>query len=494
VKQDRFARLKELLLKAADLPESERKAYLDDACKDDPELRKEVEKILEHDADPSGILKTGAGIVNAGRASQQPTATAGDAPGMPERIACYRILQKLGEGGMGIVYLAEQEHPIRRRVALKIIKLGMDTKEVIGRFESERQALAIMDHPHVAKVFDAGTTSEGRPYFVMEHVSGVSITDYCNRYRLSTRERMELFVSVCQAIHHAHQKGIIHRDVKPNNILVGTKDGRPSPKIIDFGVAKAINQRLTEKTVYTEQGRLIGTPEYMSPEQAEMTGLDIDTTTDIYSLGVVLYELLVGALPFDVQVLREAGFEGIRHIIREVDPPKPSTRISTLGEAAAAIALYRKTEPATLVKQVRGEPDWIIMRAMEKDRTRRYQSASAFATDIERYLRNEPIIASPPSTVYRLRKLVKRHKGVFASLGAVFLALAIGVVISTTMYFRAETARRSAEGEARKAMAINEFVSKALVSSDPHQGGGAGFSGDGGDGAGYRASRRGRVG
>ncbi|MDH4197911.1 MAG: serine/threonine protein kinase, partial [Candidatus Aminicenantes bacterium] len=283
----------------------------------------------------------------------------------------YRLIERLGEGGMGTVFLAEQTSPVQRSVAVKIIKLGMDTKEVVARFESERQALAVMNHPHIARVFDGGATERGRPYFVMELVRGVPITDYCDKHRLSTRERLELMIPVCQAVQHAHQKGVIHRDLKPSNILVTIQDGRPVPKIIDFGIAKATDHRLTQRTLFTEQGKLIGTPEYMSPEQAEMSGLDVDTRTDVYSLGVMLYELLTGALPFDRKTLRSAGYGEIQRIIRETDPPRASTRFSGLGEAKTAVADRRRTDPPSLSKQLRGDLDWIILKAMEKDRTRR---------------------------------------------------------------------------------------------------------------------------
>jgi serine/threonine protein kinase len=317
----------------------------------------------------------------------------------------YKILEKLGEGGMGLVYLAEQKSPVRRRVAIKVIKLGMDTKEVIGRFETERQALAMMDHPNIAKVFDAGVTATGRPFFVMEYVPGVPLTNYCDRHRITVHGRLELLRPICHAVHHAHQKGIIHRDVKPSNILVMILDGEPFPKVIDFGVAKATNQRLTERTVYTEQGKLIGTPAYMSPEQAEMTGLSVDATTDIYSLGVILYELVSGILPFDPGELQHAGLDGIHRIIREVEPPRPSTQIGLLGEKALQVAARRRTEPALLERRVRGDLDWIVMKALEKDRTRRYPSAARFAEDIQRYLDGDPVEAGPPSVVYRLQRL-----------------------------------------------------------------------------------------
>ena len=337
--------------------------------------------------------------VDAGAAPDETTQTyaAPSSPELPGQIGPYKILELLGEGGMGAVYLVEQEKPIRRKLALKVIKLGMDTAAVIARFESERQALAMMNHPNIAHVHDAGTTDRGAPYFVMEYVPGLPIADYCDKHRLNTRERLELFVTVCGAIQHAHQRGIIHRDIKPSNVLVTLQDGKPVPKIIDFGVAKATSQRLTEKTVFTQRGYLIGTPEYMSPEQAEFTGLDVDTTTDIYSLGVLLYELLVGALPFDSQQLRRAGFDEIRRIIREVDPPKPTTRLSSLGQRAKEIAHRRHTDVASLAKELGGDLDWITLKAMEKDRTRRYASSSEMAADIERHLRNEPVVACPPT-------------------------------------------------------------------------------------------------
>jgi serine/threonine protein kinase/tetratricopeptide (TPR) repeat protein len=365
-----------------------------------------------------------------------------------QRIGPYKILEALGEGGFGIVYLAEQTKPVHRRVALKVIKPGMDSKAVLARFEAEEQALALMDHPNVAKVFSAGTTEQGRPYFAMEHVSGVPITEHCDRQKLSIEERLDLFMKTCDAVQHAHQKSVIHRDIKPSNILVAFKDGQPIPKVIDFGVAKAISQPLTERTLFTEQGQLIGTPAYMSPEQAEMTAQDIDTRTDIYSLGVLLYELLTGALPFDPASLRQAAFDEIRRIIREVEPPKPSTKLSSMitagGDDSTSAARNRRADPRTLNRHLRGDLDWITMKALEKDRARRYASASDFAADIRRHLTHEPVVAGPPTAAYRVKKFVRRNRGLVTGIAAVFSVLVTGMIVSTILYAQADVARRDA--------------------------------------------------
>ncbi len=381
----------------------------------------------------------------------------------------YKLLEELGSGGMGVVYKAEQIKPVKRSVALKIIKLGMDTRHVVARFETERQALAVMDHPNIAKVYDGGATDIGRPYFVMELMRGVPITDYCDKHKLTTKERLELFIQVCQAIQHAHQKGVIHRDLKPSNILVGIQEDKPIPKIIDFGIAKATEHSLTERTLFTEQGQLIGTPEYMSPEQAEMSGLDVDTRTDIYSLGVMLYELLVGVLPFDPETFREAGFGEIQRIIREVEPPRASTRLSGLGNNQASIAKQRRTDVPSLHKQVKGDLDWITMKAMEKDRTRRYSAVSDLIADITRHLKKEPIIARPPSRIYNVGKFIRRHRWGVAMAALLIIAIVVGGTVATIGFVRATRAENKAKEEAQTANQVSDFLVNLFRVSDPEE-------------------------
>jgi WD40 repeat protein/serine/threonine protein kinase len=374
------------------------------------------------------------------------------------RIASYELLELIGEGGMGLVYLAEQQEPVKRKVALKIVKLGMDTKQVVTRFEAERQTLAILEHPNIAHVFDAGTTETGRPYFVMEYVEGKSITKYCDEQKLNIEQRLELFREVCEGVHHAHQKGIIHRDIKPSNILVSIHGDRAVPKIIDFGIAKAITQPLTEKTSYTEQGQLLGTPEYMSPEQAEMLYQDVDTRSDIYSLGVLLYELLSGVPPFDAKGLREGGIDHIQQVICKEEPRTPSARLTSLGDKAKVIAESRRTQIITLTRRLHRELEWIPMKAMRKDRTRRYRSASELADDIQNYLTGTPLIAGPESTVYRARKFVRKHAGSVATAALLFVVIISGLVASILLGCRAEQAR---EKEAAARIQVEQALARA---------------------------------
>jgi serine/threonine protein kinase len=380
------------------------------------------------------------------------------------QIDRYKLLSILGEGGMGIVYLAEQERPVKRQVALKVIKPGMDSKRVLARFEAEQQALALMEHPHIARVHDAGLTPSGRSYFVMEHVKGVPITEYCDKHRLTIEERLILFLHVCEAVQHAHQKGIVHRDIKPSNILITTENEKATPKVIDFGVARAISQPLTERTLYTEEGQLVGTPEYMSPEQADMASEDIDTRSDIYSLGVLLYVLLTGVMPFDPNTFREGGIERIRQIIREADPKTPSTMLSRLGEEASKIAENRRTEIRTLAKRLHKELEWIPLKAMRKQRVERYRSASELADDIEDYLKGAPLVAGPPSALYRLRKFMRRNRALVTGIAALVAVLTAGVIVSTIFAVRAER-------QARTSQAISDFLSNDLLTSvDPVMG------------------------
>ncbi len=426
-----------IFLAALEIPDpAERAAYLEVACAGDPAVWRGVEDLLAAHARPGSFMPAPVG----GQATR--AHVPGEGPG--SRVGPYKLLQQIGEGGMGIVYMAEQEEPVRRKVALKIIKPGMDSRQVISRFEAERQALSMMDHPNIARVLDAGATDSGRPYFVMELVHGVPITAFCDEARLSPRERLGLFVPVCQAIQHAHQKGIIHRDVKPSNVLVTMYDDKPVPKVIDFGVAKAVEQRLTEKTLFTQFGAMVGTLEYMSPEQAEMNAFGVDTRSDIYSLGVLLYELLTGTTPLERQRLREAVLGEVVRLIKEEEPPRPSLRLSTSG-TLAKVAAARKTDPAKLAALVRGELDWIVMRCLEKDRTRRYDTANGLARDVERYLKDEPVEACPPSARYRLRKLLRRHKGPVLVAGLLVFALSAGVVGTTVGLVEARRQRDAAE-------------------------------------------------
>jgi serine/threonine protein kinase/tetratricopeptide (TPR) repeat protein len=461
-------------------------AFLEQACAGDAALRAEVERLLRaraemgsfHEAprqtpttadeEPSSVLESLAPELGptALEQLQQALDAVSSYPlaeGPGSRIGAYKLLEQIGEGGFGIVFLAEQQEPLRRKVALKVLKPGMDTRQVVARFEAERQALALMDHPNIAHVFDGGATPTGRPYFVMELVKGVPLTRYCDHNELTVRQRLELFVSVCQAVQHAHQKGIIHRDLKPSNVLVTSHDGVPVVKVIDFGIAKATGQSLTDKTLFTHFAQMVGTPLYMSPEQAGMSGLDVDTRSDIYSLGVVLYELLTGTTPFDHQRLREVSYDELRRIIREEEPPRPSTRVSTLAQAGTTASAQRRSDPRGLSRLFRGELDWIVMRALEKDRNRRYESASAFAADVQRFLNDEPVLACPPSAGYRLRKFVRRNKGPVLAGSIFVLLLAVGIVGTTTGWVRAVRERN------QKDAALRDVVEESKAKEEARQ-------------------------
>ena len=426
----------EIFAEAIELPAAERAAALDRACGDDPALRARIEALLAGYDSAGDFLENPPPAPTAVQPRQKP----GDV------IGRYALLRIIGEGGCGVVYLAEQREPVRRRVALKVIKLGMDTRQVIARFEAERQAVAMMSHPDIAQVFDAGATDAGRPFFVMEFVEGAPITKFCDEHRLPLAERLELFARVCLALQHAHQKGIVHRDLKPSNILVARRDGVPAPKVIDFGIAKATQGRLTEHTLYTGVDQFIGTPAYMSPEQADLRDVDIDTRSDIYSLGVLLYELLTGRPPVDPKTLSQSGIDEIRRTIREVEPRRPSVRVATLAAAdRATVARLRGAAPVQLTAALRGDLDWIVMRCLEKDRDRRYGTAQELAADVRRYLRQEPVVARPPSTVYRMRKFVARHRLACASAAAIALTLIVGTVVSVRQAVRATRAQHTAD-------------------------------------------------
>jgi eukaryotic-like serine/threonine-protein kinase len=419
----------------------ERAAYLDEACASDPELRRRVEKMLAAQATAGSFLERPARDLVETVENPQDGEHAGTV------IGPYKLLEPIGEGGFGVVFVAEQAQPIRRRVALKILKPGMDTRQVVARFEAERQALALMDHPNIAKVFEGGATPSGRPYFVMELVKGVPITDFCDENHLTPRRRLELFIPVCQAIQHAHQKGIIHRDLKPSNVLVSRHDTTPVVKVIDFGVAKALGQELTDKTLFTGVAQMIGTPLYMSPEQAGMSDLDVDTRSDVYSLGVLLYELLTGTTPFTKERFKRAAYDEIRRIICEEEPARPSTRLSTLGQDAATVSANRASDPHVLSRLFRGELDWIVMKALEKDRSRRYETASSMARDVEHYLADEPVLACPCSRWYRLRKLAARNRGTFAAAtaGSLLLLLTVFTLAVSNSLIRQEQAHAKRE-------------------------------------------------
>jgi serine/threonine protein kinase len=426
-----------------------RAAFLSHACQDDPDLLAHIQGLLADEANAESFFEEKKSncedeTITLTTDTEEPGGT-GEREG--QWLGRYRLLQRIGEGGFGIVWMAEQTDPVIRRVAVKIIKQGMDTREVIARFEAERQALALMDHPNIAKVLDAGATDTGRPYFVMELVKGKPVTQFCDEWQLDTEQRLLLFGEICSAINHAHQKGIIHRDVKPSNVLVTLHGDRPVPMVIDFGIAKATEFRLTAKTLFTRYDHFVGTPVYMSPEQAALSGLDIDTRSDVYSLGILLYELLTGKPPFDARSLMEAGFDEMRRIIVEEDPPRPSVRLSTTGGAEAELLrTSHQADPGRLSRIVRGDLDWIVMKAISKDREQRYQSANDLAADLQRFLANEPTIASPPSTVYRLRKAWKRNKVVFSAAAAVTASLLIAMVVSSWQAVRATEAERRVSG------------------------------------------------
>jgi len=430
---------------ARDLADTaKRSEYLQQACGADQGLHERVLGLLSAHEKEQTFLKSNVAFKST--VTQAPANVKSGSIAKPgEEIGRFKLLQQIGEGGFGVVFMAEQHKPIRRKVALKVIKPGMDTKGVVARFEAERQALAMMDHPNIAKVLDGGTTDSGRPYFVMELIKGVPITDYCDQNQLSTNERLELFITVCKAVQHAHQKGIIHRDLKPSNILVTLHDGTPVVKVIDFGVAKAVSQQLTDKTLYTAFGQMVGTPQYMSPEQAEISGLDIDTRSDVYSLGVILYELLTGSTPLETDRLRKAGYAEIQRLVKESEPQRPSTRLSTSGAKLTAIAKHRSVAPDRLSALIKGELDWVVMKALEKDRNRRYSTPVELADDVNRYLTQEPVEAYPPSRVYKMKKFVRRNKGLVLAASAFAVIMITATTISIWQRYEAVAARDEAK-------------------------------------------------